>query len=267
MPVVEEKRVALVTGGGSGIGRATCHRFACEGMAVIVTDISAEAADKVAGEIEAQGGSALSYHLDVAQEAAWASVVAAVEDRFGRLDALINNAGISQIKPLGALTLDDWNRDIAVNLTGPFLGVRACLDLLTRTASMTKRDSIIVNVCSMAAINGTWGMPGYAASKGGLRLFTKSIAGGLMKNNRIRVNSIYPGMTDTNLMTQMVDTQVAMGQQGSVEQARQAWAGGAPIGRLAEPEDMANVIAFLTGEDSAYLVGEEIVINGGKGLA
>lgn len=247
-------KVALITGGASGIGLATATLFAREGAVVVISDIDAERAGVEAASLAAQGLAVSHAAHDVTSEAEWERVVDGVLRQHGRLDILVNNAGIACIGDAETASLADWRRVMAVNLDGVFLGTRMGI------AAMKCRSGSIVNVSSIEGIVGEMHIAAYNASKGGVRIFTKSAA--LLCANRgypIRVNSIHPGYVLTPMFS---DTVAALpAQQAALMEAdllRRI-----PMGRLARPEEIARAMLFLACEDSSYMTGSELVVDGG----
>jgi NAD(P)-dependent dehydrogenase (short-subunit alcohol dehydrogenase family) len=200
---------------------------------------------------------------DVAEEDAWGAVAEAVREREGRLDVLVNNAGIGTGMPVMEMSLAAWNRQVGINLTGVFLGTRACVPLMRAGG----RGGSIVNISSVAGLEGSAGLAGYCATKGGVRLFTKACAKEFAPD-RIRVNSVHPGIIDTPIWGKidagMENTDQYRQHEGanalSADMIAQV---GAPMGVAGRPEDIAAGIAFLASADSAYMTGSELVIDGG----
>jgi 3alpha(or 20beta)-hydroxysteroid dehydrogenase len=237
-------KTALVTGAASGQGAAEASLFAREGARVVLADISDNAGETQAASIRDAGGDAHFRHLDVADETNWSDLIAAVADEFGSLNILVNNAGIPMRG--GNVTntsLADWNRLMSVNLTGAFLGIREAAPLI--------RDSgggAIVNTGSIAGLTGHFATA-YSASKWGIRGITKSAAMELVDWD-IRVNAVHPGLVHTPLVEESVDFVQALADQ-------------TPMERGASSEEIASVVLFLSCDDSAYITGHDIAVDGG----
>jgi 3alpha(or 20beta)-hydroxysteroid dehydrogenase len=236
-------KVALITGGARGQGAAEGELFVSEGASVVLADVLDEAGEKTAGSLDR----AEYVHLDVTDEQAWDKVVAEVVARHGRLDVLVNNAGIFTKGRLVNTNLDDWNRTVAVNQTGVFLGMRAA----ARAMIELDKGGSIVNISSVAGVQGVFGATSYGATKWAVRGMTKTAAKELGRHN-IRVNSIHPGYIDTDMLTET-------GFQSSTEKLLR----GVPLNRVGEPRDIANVVLFLASDLSSYCSGQEFVVDGG----
>jgi NAD(P)-dependent dehydrogenase (short-subunit alcohol dehydrogenase family) len=251
-------KVALVTGGASGIGRASALLLAKEGAAVVVTDIQDDAGKDVVHAIKAAGGAALYCHHDVADEQAWESVVAQTKDRFGRLDILVNNAGIAIAASVLTMTLADWRRQQAINLDGVFLGVKHSLPLIRASGG----GGSIINISSLAGLKGAPTLAGYCATKGGVRLFTKAVAMecGAARDN-VRVNSVHPGIIETPIWLGIIPGAGAPGANAPNLDAMSETV--VPIGSKGVPEDIAQGVLYLASDESRYVTGSELVIDGG----
>jgi 3(or 17)beta-hydroxysteroid dehydrogenase len=257
-------RTALVTGGAGGIGSAICRRLSVDGALVVVADLDGEQADRVARDIVSDGGRAAGIGLDITDRDQWRAAVAETTRIAGGLNILVNNAGGARIRPFEALSAEDWKHDIDVNLNGAFLGIKEALDVLRQTASRSPSGGAIINIASVSALKGSPGMPAYSAGKGGLRLFTKAIAVDFARRGyRIRVNSIYPGLIDTPLTKPLFESQLKPDSEESLEAARSRILERYPIGRIGRPDEIASVVSFLAGDDSSYMVGAELVVDGG----
>jgi NAD(P)-dependent dehydrogenase (short-subunit alcohol dehydrogenase family) len=241
-------KVAMVTGGGAGIGRACCLRLAEEGARVVVTDISAERGDETVGQIEDKGGDGLFLRHDVTLEDQWESVVGRAREAYGGVDVLVNNAGLYLIKPLTETTVEEWNNLMAVNVTGVFLGMKHA------APSMAERGGgSIVNMSSVAGLMGVAGHVLYGASKGAVRIMTKDAAMELGAS-QVRVNSVHPGYINTGMAAYGA---AAAGT--DIEGLGQLY----PLGRIGEPDDVANTVLFLASDEAKYLTGGEFVVDGG----
>ena len=246
-----EGKVALVTGAGStpGLGEATAKRLAEEGAVVYLTDIDEAGVMARAEEIRATGGRAKGMRQDVTSEAEWDATVDAILADVGRLDILVNNAGIAVLRMIDAMTPQDFARQMEVNMTSVYLGTRRAVAEMRKTG----QGGSIVNLSSVAGLVGIPGVSAYAASKAGVRLFSKAIA---METARegIRVNSVHPGMILTNMQ------KVAL--QDNPEQYDIITAA-IPMGKMGEALDIANCVLFLASEEARYITGAEFVVDGG----
>lgn len=244
-------KVALVTGAASGFGEAIASLLAREGAAVIVADIDDRRGSEAAARIISQGGEATYLHLDVADEAAWVGAMETTLRLYGRLHILVNNAGIA---PSGSMTMDFelWRQVMRINLDGTFLGTRHAIDAMRRTAS---RGSII-NISSVMAMVGQPTTAAYSASKGGVRSLTKAAAIYCASERLpIRVNSIHPGTCLTPLVKSYYAAQPPELLQQQI--ARH------PIGHLGDPDDIAYGVLYLASDESKFILGAELVIDGG----
>lgn len=239
-------KVALVTGGGSGIGAEISRSLAREGAKVAVADIADQNGERTVREIEQAGGDAIFIHLDVTQEEQWKKAIATTEQHFGKLNVLVNNAGISVRKLVENAELEDWHRIMEVNATGTWLGIKHAIPAMRRAGGGS-----IINMSSAHAIVGDIGHPAYFASKAGVRLLTKATAVQHAKDN-IRCNSIHPGFVETPMTAEF-----------HASGARQYREAKTPLGRLATPEDIAPGAVFLASDESRYMTGSELVIDGG----
>ncbi len=248
-------KVALVTGGASGIGAASAETLAREGAKIVVGDVDEARGGEVVTAIKAAGGEAVFLKLDVTDEANWQAVVAEIERRHGRLDILVANAGIGIMAPsIVEMSLADWRRQTAVNLDGVFLSVKYCLPLMRRSGG----GSIVVT-SSIAGLRGSPILAGYCATKGGVRLFAKAIAMECAaRGDGVRVNSVHPGIIDTPIW----EKDLASGRNTPIDVAEMGRLG-APLGRVGTAQDIANAVLFLASDASSYITGTELVIDGG----
>ncbi len=242
-----QDKVALVTGGASGLGAESARRLAREGARVVLTDLAADAGQAVADEI---GGVFLTQ--DVTDEARWGEVVQAVLDRFGRLDVLVNSAGVaSGGQPILEATLEGWRHITSINLDGTFLGVRA----VAPTMAAAGKGSII----NLSSILGKVGQPGaaaYCASKGGVALLTKAVALELAPVG-VRVNSVHPGYIETPMVVN------ALRESDNENELRDLIISRHAMGRLGVPREIADAIVFLASDESSFMTGSELVVDGG----
>ena len=249
-------RIALVTGAASGIGRACAERLAAEGAAIVLTDIQDEAGCAVADAITAAGGDVLYIHHDVTNEDAWRAVVSAVRDRYGRLDVLVNNAGVGIGGLVTEMSLELWRKQQAVNVEGVFLGVKHCLPLMRKSGA----NGSIINISSASGIRASAGYSAYCASKGAVRMFSKAVALECAGDG-IRCNSVHPGMTDTPIW-QKSSASPGDSNVGAPDLARLA-AAMVPLKRPGAPTDIADGVLYLASDMSSYVTGSELVIDGG----
>lgn len=243
-------KVAFITGAASGLGRAMAIAFAAEGARLIVADVDEVRGREVATSL---GDQAVFLPHDVTKEQAWIDTLAATLARFGRLDILVNNAGIGTRAHVEEETLEDWHRVIAVNLDGPFLGCKHGIAPIAASGGGS-----IINISSVAGLIGARDSAAYCASKGGVRLLTKSVAlHCAARRNGVRCNSIHPVYTETP----MVDRFIASSK--SPEKMRDAMAAMIPLGRLGTAGELAAMALYLASEESRFVTGAEFVFDGG----
>ena len=259
-----EGKVALVSGAGQGIGAKTAEVLAEAGAVVVVTDINESTGRAVAEKINAAGHRALFLKLDVTQEADWKLAMERVCSELGGLDVLVNNAGVELIKPIAALTLEDWHWISRTNLDGVFLGTKCGIWAMTEGSTSRPKGGSIVNLSSIAGIIGSAFQAAYNMTKGGVRLFTKSAAieCAALKNG-IRVNSVHPGVIQTPMGEHLLKEFTALGFGANVDETRQRVLQLHPIGRLGEAGDVAKAILDLASDDSSFVTGAELVVDGG----
>jgi 3(or 17)beta-hydroxysteroid dehydrogenase len=249
-----EGKITIVTGGANGIGRAVCRRFIEEGATVVVADMNVAAGKALAAEL---GDKAAFVELDVRDEAGWQSMMEGVLARHGRVDVLVNNAGIlatTLYQSIDDIGLDEWQAVMTVNAQGVFLGCRAGVK-----AMKPGGGGAIVNLSSIAGLVATPGIVAYGASKGAVRQMTKSVAiDCARKGYGIRVNSVHPGLIDTDMGTESM----SMGGADPVEN-RKKRVSATPMGETGEPLDIANGILFLASDEAKHMTGAELVIDGG----
>lgn len=257
-------KVAFVSGGLRGIGLACVERFLAEGAEVILSDL--DAADSgPAAEVMSRLGQAASYvQANVAKEADWQRARDTVIERHGNLHILVNNAGVDLTGPVETLTMEGWRRIMDINVDGVFLGVKTFVPLMAESGTDFKGGSSIINVSSIMGMVGYSEVSAYNASKGAVRLFTKGIAVEFaQKKMPIRANSLHPGFVVTPLLNAGFQRWVESGFAEKAQDLVDAMAGQTPIGRLADPAELASAAYFLASEDSSYMTGAELVIDGG----
>jgi len=257
-------RVALVSGGLRGIGLACVERFLAEGAEVVLTDLSASDSDDVTTAMARLGQAASYVRANVTSEDDWHRVLAAVTERHGKLHVLVNNAGIDLTGPVATTSLDDWRKIMSINVDGVFLGVRTFVPLMEQSGGEVKGGASIINVSSIMGLVGLSEVSGYNASKGAVRLFTKSIALEFAeKRMPIRANSLHPGFVVTPLLREGFQRWVDKGVAEKTQDLVDMMASKTPIGRLADPKELAGAAFFLASSDSSYMTGAELVIDGG----
>jgi 2-hydroxycyclohexanecarboxyl-CoA dehydrogenase len=246
-----EGRTVIVTGGGGGIGGASCRRFAAEGARVAVFDVNLEAAQNVARDIVASAGQAQAFQCDITDRASVDQAVAATIERFGPIDVLVNNAGWDIFCPFTKTEPAQWDKLIAINLIGPLHMHHAVLP-----GMVARRAGRIVNIASDAARVGSSGEAVYAACKGGLVAFSKTLAREHSRHG-ITVNVVCPGPTDTALFA---DYKAGA---GNPEKLVEAFTRSIPLGRIGQPDDLPGAIAFFASDDAAYVTGQVLSVSGG----
>jgi NAD(P)-dependent dehydrogenase (short-subunit alcohol dehydrogenase family) len=252
-------KVALVTGGASGIGAAVCELLAREGASVAVTDVDELQGPELVARVKKAGGEAAFWHQDVTNEERWIEVVAEVVKRYGRLDVLVSNAGIGIGAPtIVEMTLEDWRRQTAINLDGVFLSVKHCLPAMRKSGGGS-----IIMMSSLAGLRGGQTLAGYCATKGGVRLFAKAIAMECASfGDGVRVNSVHPGIIDTPIWGKIPTGGVARGQNAPIDPEERAKFA-TPLGRAGHAMEIAQGVLYLASDASSYVTGTELVIDGG----
>ena len=246
-----ENKTIIVTGGGGGIGGATCRRFASEGAKVAVFDMNLEAAQKVVDAIQAAGGVAQAFKCDITNRTEVDGAVAAAESALGPIAVLVNNAGWDVFKPFVKTVPDEWSRLIAINLTGALHMLHAVLP-----GMVERKYGRIVNIASDAARGGSSGEAVYSACKGGLVALSKTLAREHARQS-ITVNVVCPGPTDTALLAGVAE--------GARDPAKliEAFRSAIPLGRLGQPDDLASAIVFFGSDDASFITGQVISVSGG----
>ena len=242
-----EGKVALISGGARGMGAAEARLFASEGAKVVLGDVLESEGQQVEAEIAEAGGEAVFVHLDVTSEADWQQAVDTAIERFGGLHILVNNAGIWNGGNVETQTIDGWDRIMDINAKGVFLGTRAAIPAMRESGSGS-----IVNISSVAGIIGSVGATAYNASKGAVRILTKSTAVQYAAEG-IRCNSVHPGPIETQMIREVYPD----------KETRNSRVSAIPMGRMGEMDDVAKGVLFLASDEASYMTGSELVIDGG----
>src|SRR3984893_5695538 len=250
-----DKKIAFVTGAGSGIGEHIARLFAQQGAHVVLADIREDAAQRVASEIQEGGGSARALQLDVAEESEVKAAIARVAASDGRLDILVNNAGISHVGTILETSLEDWERVMRVNARGVFLCAR---EGVRQMLAQSPGGGVIINMSSVAATIGIERRLPYCSSKGAVLALTRSIALDFA-TQRLRCNAICPG----TVQTPFVDGYLARNFAGHEDEVRQQLHARQPIGRMGRPDEIANAALYLASDEAAFVTGSALVIDGG----
>lgn len=241
------EKVAIITGAASGQGALEAKMFAKEGAKVVATDINEEALQKIVTEIKAAGGQAIAVKHNVVNEEEWANVISQANKAFGKINILVNNAGIAPSTPLEHTTLEDWHIGMDINMTSVFLGTKLIVPEMRKAGGGS-----IINISSMAGLVGTGAANAYPASKGAVRIFTKASAVEFSREN-IRVNSVHPGVIETPMTKDVL--------------ANDEWNAGLKaatlIPRWGKAEDVAYGVLYLASDESSFVTGSELVIDGG----
>lgn len=238
-------KVALISGGARGMGECEARLFVREGAKVVMGDVLDEVGQKAAQEIAQQGGAATYIHLDVTKEGDWQNAVATAERLYGKLNVLVNNAGIVRMAPLDETSLEAWNEVVTVNQTGVFLGMKHVIPAMRRAGGGS-----IINISSVAGLVGLSNIPAYQASKGAVRLLTKNVAIQYAQDN-IRANSIHPGRIETPMTAPLSP------------ERREMVLRMTPLGRDGKPEEIGYGVLYLASDESSFVTGSELVIDGG----
>lgn len=244
-------KIVLITGAASipGLGSATAFRFAEEGAVLVLSDMNEKGVEEVAETIRGKGGQVTTMRHDVTRTEEWDEVFAHIEATHGRLDVIVNNAGIAVLGPIAEVSDADWMKQQDANLHSVFYGTQRAIKLMRKVG----QGGSVINISSVAGLIGVPGCASYAAAKGGVRLFSKVVAMECAAD-KIRVNTVHPGMIMTNIQ------KVAMQENPEVYKTLSA---SIPMGHFGEPEDIANMNLFLASDESRYCTGSEFVVDGG----
>ena len=249
-----KNKVAIVTGGASGLGKSSAKLLAREGVKIVVSDIDEEGGKKVVQQIKEDGGEAIFIKQDVAKEDEWKNVIETTLETYGKLHILANSAGIGLGGTVEDVTLEDWKNLIDINLNGTFLGTKYGIKGMRKT----DEGGSIINFSSIEGLIGDPNLPAYNASKGGVTIFTKSAALHCAKQGYgIRINSIHPAYIWTPMVENFLKAQ------GDVEEGKKQLESLHPIGHLGEPDDIGYGVVYLASDESKFMTGSELVIDGG----
>lgn len=240
-------KVAIITGAAGGMGKADALLFAKEGAKVAITDMLEDKLQEVVREIKENGGEAIGFNQNVVSEGDWVRVVSETVAKFGKIDILVNNVGVSDSTPFLDQTVENWERIMSINVTSVFLGQKHVIPYMIESGGGS-----IINISSIAGLTGGSGTGPYTASKGAVRLLTKATAVDYAKHN-IRANSIHPGYIETPMTVDLFKD----------ENMRQWFLSQTPIPRLGKAQDIANGVLFLASDESSYITGIELPIDGG----
>ncbi len=248
-------KVCLVTGAANGLGEASARLLAKEGGKIFLTDIDEDRGNLVCQEIINTGSQAHFIRHNVTCEDDWKNVFSNIDEEYGKLDVLVNNAGGGTYNDIETLTLEDWKNIIALNMDGTFIGTQMAINSMKKSGGGS-----IINMSSVAGLVGSPNLVAYSTAKAGIKLFTKSVAVhcGAQKYN-IRVNSVHPGLIKTASGMEMATKATGM----NSEDAEAAFASMHPIGRIGQPDDIANMVLFLASDESSFATGCEFVVDGG----
>lgn len=253
-----EGKVVLITGAAGGLGQAMAHLFAAEGATLVLTDLGQDRLDALKAALSSSGyDRVLVMEQDVTDEALWDAVIDKTVAGFGRLDVLVNNAGIGYMADLEETSLAEWKRVHAINSEGPFLGTRKAIKVMKLTGGGS-----IVNISSIAGLIGAVNLAAYCSSKGAVRLFTKAAALHCARRGyNIRVNSVHPSFTETPMVRDMITSA------RNPDKMEAALATAAPMGRMGRPEEVAYAVLYLASDESSFVTGTELAVDGGNTAA
>jgi 3(or 17)beta-hydroxysteroid dehydrogenase len=257
-------KTALITGAAKGIGAQTARLMAHNGATVFLADILTDQVEQVACEINDSGGQATALTLDVSSETSWQAVIQEITACGKQLDILVNNAGYFLGKSFEEATMEEWQKLVSVNMTSVFLGTKLCAPTLRKAGKHSEHGSAIVNLSSIAGLVAAPNDPLYGMTKGGVTMFTKSAAISFAnQGDRIRVNSVHPGVVDTEMGQQALDSQAKRIGLADSEQLKTLASKKHPLGRIANTADIAQAILFLASDDSAFMTGVSMPVDGG----
>ena len=255
---------AIVTGGSKGIGRSVCLALANAGVNINVLDLNKDQGLNTVKEIIKLNVKAEFYEIDVAQESEWINFVTYLDTKNKSIDILVNNAGIWLGKEISNVSIEEYHKLISINLTGVFLGVKHLIPFLTKAGEKSNFGSSIINLSSVAGLVGSQLDPLYSMTKGGITTFTKSMAIYFGKKKYpIRINQVHPGIIETDMGSQVAEARIKQNPSMTLKDSYSAGILQTPLGRLGTAEEVAKTILFLSSDDSSFMTGSSLVVDGG----
>ena len=255
---------AIVTGGSKGIGRSVCLALANAGVNINVLDLNKDQGLNTVKEIIKLNVKAEFYEIDVAQESEWINFVTYLDTKNKSIDILVNNAGIWLGKEISDVSIEEYNKLISINLTGVFLGIKHLIPFLTKAGEKSNFGSSIINLSSVAGLVGSQLDPLYSMTKGGITTFTKSMAIYFGKKKYpIRINQVHPGIIETDMGSQVAEARIKQNPSMTLKDSYSAGILQTPLGRLGTAEEVAKTILFLSSDDSSFMTGSSLVVDGG----
>ncbi len=255
---------AIVTGGSKGIGRSVCLALANAGVNINVLDLNKDQGLNTVKEIIKLNVKAEFYEIDVAQESEWINFVTYLDTKNKSIDILVNNAGIWLGKEISNVSIEEYHKLISINLTGVFLGIKHLIPFLTKAGEKSNFGSSIINLSSVAGLVGSQLDPLYSMTKGGITTFTKSMAIYFGKKKYpIRINQVHPGIIETDMGSQVAEARIKQNPSMTLKDSYSAGILQTPLGRLGTAEEVAKTIIFLSSDDSSFMTGSSLVVDGG----
>ncbi|MAJ96672.1 MAG: hypothetical protein CMN42_03985 [SAR116 cluster bacterium] len=255
---------AIVTGGSKGIGRSVCLALANAGVNINVLDLNKDQGLNTVKEIIKLNVKAEFYEIDVAQESEWINFVTYLDTKNKSIDILVNNAGIWLGKEISNVSIEEYHKLISINLTGVFLGIKHLIPFLTKAGEKSNFGSSIINLSSVAGLVGSQLDPLYSMTKGGITTFTKSMAIYFGKKKYpIRINQVHPGIIETDMGSQVAEARIKQNPSMTLKDSYSAGILQTPLGRLGTAEEVAKTILFLSSDDSSFMTGSSLVVDGG----
>ena len=255
---------AIVTGGSKGIGRSVCLALANAGVNINVLDLNKDQGLNTVKEILKLNVKAEFYEIDVAQESEWINFVTYLDTKIKSIDILVNNAGIWLGKEISNVSIEEYHKLISINLTGVFLGIKHLIPFLTKAGEKSNFGSSIINLSSVAGLVGSQLDPLYSMTKGGITTFTKSMAIYFGKKKYpIRINQVHPGIIETDMGSQVAEARIKQNPSMTLKDSYSAGILQTPLGRLGTAEEVAKTILFLSSDDSSFMTGSSLVVDGG----